>query len=195
MTLCHEKHAELFRPDHLKEYKGRIVFRGDAVKDESGYLAVFSEQGTSASHLEAAKMMDALSRCYFDEEECDGEEADACSAYTQAYLEGDETWITIPFEYWPKEWVGKYTKPVVRLILNLYGHPLAGLFWERHCKRALYSLGWEPIQGWECLYKHAEMKLFLSVYVDDFKMAGRKSSLAPMWEKMRKVLDLSLIHI
>ena len=60
MTLCHEKHAELSRPDHLKEYKGRIVFRGDKGKDMEGYLAVFSEQGTSASHLEAAKMMDAL---------------------------------------------------------------------------------------------------------------------------------------
>ena len=40
MTLCHEKHAERNLPDEKKEFKGRIVFRGDNVKDESGYLAI-----------------------------------------------------------------------------------------------------------------------------------------------------------
>ena len=82
-------------------YKGRIVFRGDNVRDEEGNLAVFSEQGTSASHLEAAKMMDALARAFCDEGECHGEEADAIGAYTQAPLGGPETWITILKEYLP----------------------------------------------------------------------------------------------
>ena len=39
MDLCHLKHAELSK-EHQK-YKGRVVFRGDAVKDESGFFAVF----------------------------------------------------------------------------------------------------------------------------------------------------------
>ena len=158
MLLCHEKHAERNLPEHLKIYKGRLVFRGDLTKDEEGYLAVFSEQGTSASRLEAAKFMDALARFRLDDElECDGEEADAVSAYTQAKLGGPETWITIPMEYWPKEWHKWYTKedkPVVRLILNLYGHPLAGLYWERHCHAALTKLGFALVKGWECLYFH-----------------------------------------
>ena len=55
MTLCHEKHAELFKPEDEKVYKGRIVFRGDIVKDESGYLALFSEQGASAAILKLLK--------------------------------------------------------------------------------------------------------------------------------------------
>ena len=33
MTLCHEKHAELNLPQPKKVYRGRIVFRGDIVKD------------------------------------------------------------------------------------------------------------------------------------------------------------------
>ena len=32
MELCHEKHSEL--PKHLRTYKGRVVFRGDQVRDE-----------------------------------------------------------------------------------------------------------------------------------------------------------------
>ena len=79
---------------------------------------------------------------------------------------------------------------MVLLRLNVYGHPLAGLIWEKFSRSKLLSLGWKPVSGWECLYKHEEMGLFLSVYVDDFKMAGRKENLAPMWSKIRKVLEL-----
>ena len=39
MDLCHEKHAELALPD--PDYKGRVVFRGDQVRDEAGFYAVF----------------------------------------------------------------------------------------------------------------------------------------------------------
>ena len=193
MELCHEKNAQLKLSE--PEYKGRIVFRGDIVKDASNHLAVFSEQGTSASRIEAAKMMDALSKCWFDEEECDGEESDARSAYTQAMLGGCKTWIEIPRHYWPKSWYNpdgtdRYIRPVVILLRNLYGHPKAGLYWEQHCRGALQSLGWEPVKGWECLFVHKEFKLFLSVYVDDFKMAGKKSSLPKAWEQLRTKLDL-----
>ena len=52
MRLCHVKHSELAEKYH--SFKVRVVFSGDNVRDESGYLAVFSEQGTSASHLAAA---------------------------------------------------------------------------------------------------------------------------------------------
>ena len=38
--------------------KGRIVFRGDIVKDEDGAFAVFTEQGASASNMAAAKMLE-----------------------------------------------------------------------------------------------------------------------------------------
>ena len=60
-SLCHEKHSEL--PLDRRVYKGRVVFRGDIVKDIDGWYAVFSEQGTSSSHMAATKFMDALARC------------------------------------------------------------------------------------------------------------------------------------
>ena len=47
MDICHLKNAEL-EAKHQK-YKGRVVLRGDIVKDDSGCYAVFSEQGSSAS--------------------------------------------------------------------------------------------------------------------------------------------------
>ena len=76
MDICHLKNAELETKD--QKYKGRFVLRGDIVKDDSGSYAVFTEQGSSASQMTAAKVMDVLSRL----PGCAGQAADAVSAYT-----------------------------------------------------------------------------------------------------------------
>ena len=47
MNICHVKNAEL-ETKHQK-YEGRVVLRGDILKDYSGSYAVFTEQGSSAS--------------------------------------------------------------------------------------------------------------------------------------------------
>ena len=44
----------------------------DIVRDDDGFLVVFSEQGTSASHVSAAKLLDAISRG----QDMDGADAD-----------------------------------------------------------------------------------------------------------------------
>ena len=72
--------------------------------------------------------------------------------------------------------------PVVPLERNLYGHPLAGLLWERQFEKILLKHSWEKIPNWECLFVHREKGLFLSVYVDDIKLAGKKQNLDPMWK-------------
>ena len=77
MDICHLKNAEL-KATHRK-YKGRVVFRGDIVKDDSGSYAVFAEQGSSASQMTAARIMDIISRL----PGFDGQAADAVSADTQ----------------------------------------------------------------------------------------------------------------
>ena len=84
MDICHLKKAEL-AAKHQK-YKGRVVLRGDIVKDDSGSYAVFTEQGSSASQMTAAKVTDIISRLLG----CDGQAADAVSAKTQ------EKWRMLP---------------------------------------------------------------------------------------------------
>ena len=80
--------------------------------------------------------------------------------------------------------------PVVPLERNLYGHPLAGLLWERQFEKILLKHGWEKIPNWECLFVHRENGFFLSVYVDDIKLAGKKQNLDPMWKLLNKEVDL-----
>ena len=90
MDICHLKNAEL-EAKHQK-YKGRVVLRGDIVKDNSGSYAVFIEQGSSASQMTAAKIMDIISRL----PGCDGQAADAVSAYTQVEMEDAHKLLKIP---------------------------------------------------------------------------------------------------
>ena len=80
MGLCHEKHSEL--PPQDRVYKGRVVLRGDQIKDESGFNAVFSEQGTSSSEISTAKFMDAIAKMPGNP----GENSDAVGAYTQVEM-------------------------------------------------------------------------------------------------------------
>ena len=60
MDICHLKNAEL-EAKHQKN-KGRVVLRSDIVKDDSGSYATVTEQGSSASQMTAAKVMDIISR-------------------------------------------------------------------------------------------------------------------------------------
>ena len=52
MDLCDLKNSEL-EPQYRK-CKGRVVLRGDIVKDDPGSYAVFTEQESSASQMTAA---------------------------------------------------------------------------------------------------------------------------------------------
>ena len=195
MDICHLKNAEL-GTKHQK-YKGRIVFRGDIVKDDSGSYAVFIEQESSASQMTAAKVIEIISRL----PGCAGQAADAVSADTQVKMEDapkllkipisecPDIWIRLPRHRWPNS-CSSMEDPVVPLERNLYGHPLAGLLWERQFEKILLKHGWEKVSNWECLSVHGEKVLFLSVYVDDIKLAGKKQNIDPMWKVLNKEVDL-----
>ena len=166
MDISHLTNAEL-EAKHQK-YKGRVVLRGDIEKDDSGSYAVFTEQGSSASEMTAAKIMDIISRL----PGCDGQAADAVSAYTQVKME--DGWIRLPRHKWPKSW-SSIEDPVVPLERNLYGHPLAGLLWERQFEKVLWKHGWEKIPNWERPFVRREKGFFLSVYVDDIKTGWKET--------------------
>ena len=92
------------------------------MKDDSGSYAVFTEQGSSASQITTAKVMDIISRL----PGCDGQAADAVSAKTQVFMEDapkllkvpksecPDIWIRLPRHKWPESW-SSMEDPVVPL--------------------------------------------------------------------------------
>ena len=75
--------------------------------------------------------------------------------------------------------------PVCPLLLALYGHPEAGGWWEDHSKEQLESVGFREIPDWKSCFWHDKLKLFLVVYVDDFKLSGPKNALPIGWSLIR----------
>ena len=95
----------------------------------------------------------------------DGQAADAVSAYSQVDVEDaarllgipksecPDMWIRLPRHTWSQSW-STIEDPVVLLGRNLFGHPLAGLLWERQFEQALLELGWSKIPHWESMFVH-----------------------------------------
>ena len=99
MDICHLKNAEL-EAKHQK-HKGQVVLRSDIVKDNSGSYAVFTEQGSSAFQMTTVKIMDIISRL----PGCDGQAANAVSAYTQVKMEDAHKILKIPKSECPNIWI------------------------------------------------------------------------------------------
>ena len=117
-------------------------------KDDSGSYAVFTEQRSSASKKTAAKIMDIISRlpgvrrtssgcsiCFHPSE--NGEDAHKLLKIPKS--ECPDIWIRLPRHKWPKSW-SSMEDPVVLFERNLYGHPLAGLWWERQFEKSSFKI-------------------------------------------------------
>ena len=167
------------------------------MEDDSGSYAVFTEQGSSASQMTAAKIMDIISRL----PGYDGQAADAVSAYTQVKMEDthkllkisksecSDIWIRLPRHKWPKSW-SSMEHSVVALEGICTVILWQGLLWERQFEKIRLKHGWEKIPNWECLFVHREKTLLLSAHVDDFKLAGKKHNIYPRWKVLNKEVDL-----
>ena len=166
------------------------------MKDDSRSYAVFNEQGSSVSQMTAAKVMDVISRL----PGWAGQAADAVSAYTQVKLEDPpkllknpksecpDIWIRLPRHKWPKSW-SSMEDPVVLLERNLYGHPLAGLLWERQFEKTLLKHGWEKKSKLGMSLRTPSKRVILICVWMTSNWLERQN-IDPMWKVLNKEVDL-----
>ena len=128
--ICVEKGSELPSGNPQRKFKGRVVFRGNQVRDEDHHMATFQDMGSAPASMASGKFSDLLGLL----PDWRLMQADAVRAYTQALLRGTITWIRLPREQWPAHW-HNMKDPVCRLRLALYGHPDAGTCWENTAKK------------------------------------------------------------
>ena len=156
--------------------------------DEIYESAIFNDLSSSPSTMEGAKAVD-VHACLPGHI---GELADAPQAYTQTFLLGTETWVSMDKDPWPKSWHGKFDNPVVPLLRALYGHPESGGWWERHAEKGIFAAGFKAVPEWKSTYFHKKLKLLLTVYVDDFKMAGPKANVKEGWKLLQGIGKIEL---
>ena len=93
LTLCGIKYWEC--PSDQWKYKGRIVYRGDLVKDQSDHIVLFENTATCPTGLTALNITLFYGMLEGNSTSC----GDAVQAFLQAPLE-EETWIIIGEELW-----------------------------------------------------------------------------------------------
>ena len=99
---------------NTKNTKDRVVLRGDIVKYDSGSYAVLTEQGSSASQMTAARVMDIISRL----PGCAGQAADAVSAYTQVKMEDAPKLLKIPMSECPDIWIRQTEAQMAKIMVQ-----------------------------------------------------------------------------
>ena len=67
-------------------------------------------------------------------------------------------------------------------------------FWEQHCEKHLFSVGFEAVRERRSCYWHKELELFLVVYVDDFKMSGPVKNIDKGWDLIRKGVTIGKVE-
>ena len=107
-------------------------------------------------------------------------------------MRGPQHWITLPREAVQNRSHNYAVKdPVVELLLALYGHPDSPTHWELHCAEVAVAVGFKAFGAeWPSVFYHDELKLVLSIYVDDFKLAGPADALEKGWALLRTKIEL-----
>ena len=168
--------------------KARIVFRGDAVRDEDNQAAVFDEINASApSSLAGLNFVVGLS--LLEGNTCST--SDCVKAYVQSLLDTScPTYVLLPPELVPKAFKHVY-QPVAPLIRSLYGHPLASASWQNHLLKVLTEkLGGRELEQQPSCYYFEKYGLAMSVYVDDLTVSGPAKNHDEFWQILRQRIQL-----
>ena len=148
--------------------------------------------------MSAAKVMDIVSSL----PGCDGQAAIAVSSYTHVKMEDahkllkipkpecPDIWIRLSRHKWPKSW-SSMEDPVVPLERNLYGHPWAGLLWERQFEKILLKYVREKSFRTGNAYSYTVKKdySYQCMWMTS-KLLERNKNITPMWKVLNKEVDL-----
>jgi len=157
-----------------RRYKGRLVFRGDQIKDSWGGATQFGEMYSTPTNIQSINVAimygmmlgNAIST------------ADCARAFLQAFLLLEE------------EAFGHFKQPTVRLRKALYGHPLASAMWDRHlCRVLLVEMGLIAVEGHPSVFRDTATGLLIVVYVDDVLVAGPSEHHAALWKSLQRHVE------
>ena len=133
--------------------------------------------------------------------DCDGQAADAVSAFTRV-KEGRRSKIAQKirsqnvqmYGYVFHDTHGQHHGQTLKILWFLSNEICTVSHLEASCGKDSLKKLYSDLDGTStelgCLFVHRKRGLFLSVYVDDIKMAGKNQNLAPMWKKLMKNVDL-----
>ena len=177
----------------LSQHKGRLVFRGDATRDQFGQPAQFRDLHSQPASMQTISLvlfygMLANSTVLI---------ADAKKAYLQATLRSDTpTWVVLPKLCWLSGWEKTFRFPTVRLQRALYGHPEAGDYWFEHLNDILTSkMTFDAVENFPSLWFNSTSKVLVAAYVDDIICAGNGAAVGEFWKVLQKHVNVDGVTV
>ena len=165
MDSCHLKQSEL--DTKFQKHEGRVVERGDAVKDDSGSWAIFAEKKVPPHRT---WLLDVVSRL----PDCAGEASDAVSANTAVKMDGAPKLFTLPEGECPVIWIRiprsrshKIMWQNDRACGTIWKDTYRDIHQQDHCgnENSRRRMGENTRMG--MLINSSNSDMILSVYVDD----------------------------
>ena len=177
--------------------KYRAVFQGSNIRTKTGISAIDLFEEVSSAPASFTAIRCALAAAVL--RKLTVTVRDALQAYLQARINTPdriETWVELPEEFWPDAWYfdgaarakPKFTRPMVLLILALYGHPESGALWEALLSKALTARGWHTIAEWPGVYIHSDLSV-LVVYVDDLMLCTTSIEQENHWKSIDEAVE------
>ena len=190
------KHDECDEDEH--EMKFRAVFQGSNIRTKTGVSAIDLLEGVSSAPASFTAIRCGLAAAVL-RKLIVSSIRDALQACLQARINTPDripTWVELPEDWWPDAWYWdgaarqqpKYTRPMVLLILTLYGHPESGVSWEALLTKALKTRGWHSIPEWPGVFIHSDLSI-LVVYVDDLMLCAVPGMQAVHWKSIDEAIE------
>ena len=183
MSLLSWKNAESVAHRKLK---ARIVFRGDAVRDEMGDFAIFQDIKVTPTGISGVN----CNLLYGGLRNHVTLQSDVVKAYVQSDLNTEHpTYVELSKELTPPEFRHIH-RPCVRLHKSLYGHPESGGHWHRKFQAVVTKLGGKECPNYPSSFWFEQRQLLLTLYVDDILVSGPVSSQEPFWAELKQHLHI-----
>ena len=182
MPICHVKNSEL--PPEQQKLKGRLVFRGDACRNEKGIKAIYREIKSLPVTVHSINIV-----LYYGLREGNKVEiSDATKAYLQAPLKSEvPTWAIIPKIIWHNHWFKKYKRVACPLVRALYGHQTSGDDWFDYFDSTLVDkMKGCRIEEFPSLWWFEEWEVLVAAYVDDVIASGPIAGVDSFWKEVCK---------
>ena len=84
----------------------------------------------------------------------------------------------------------QYGRPSRSFRKDLYGHPPAGLLWEKQFEKVLLEHGWEKVFKLGMFICQPSKRTIPISVVDDIKLAGKTENIEPTWKILMEDVDL-----
>ena len=189
MVIGSIKGSEL--PEEQQSLKIRLVYRGDATRDQDNQVAIFREMKSLPATVTTINFVlwFGLRKGHVVRI------ADATKAYLQAPIRSTvPTYVILPKEIWKPHWFKRFRRVASKLEKAIYGHPTSGDDWAAYLDETIvFHPQGERVENYPSLWYFRSLDVLIAAYVDDIVASGPEKSVEVFWQELDRFVKVASI--